>query len=90
MTSPTPIAAAADMVRSSLSLEVFHDCLGAASAPIVTAVISGKIISLLCSSPAAATIPAANRRDTAAGSIFLIFCNRFTFSNNHNYEAINI
>ena len=45
LTMQTPMTAAETIAAKSRVRDVFHDCVGAMSAPIATAVISGKIIS---------------------------------------------
>ena len=62
-TMHTPATAAETITAKSRAREVFHDCTGAMSAPIATAVISGKIISFSPRISAEPTIIATTARD---------------------------
>ena len=79
MTSPKPTTADAIIVSSNLSFDVFHDCFGDASAPMVIAVISGNMISLSFKSSDAVTILTAKASEMKAGSNSFNRFTKFTF-----------
>ena len=62
-TMHTPATATETIAAKSRVREVFQDCTGAISAPIATAVISGKIISFSPKISAEPTIIATTARD---------------------------